>query len=199
MAVTTVQIISRMKGPCMDDFIRMRSGENILQETSNFVKEYRGREMPFKVTFHSKPRDVVLEIGDLENTAYAGRKHMLDSWKHLYLDKSTELEVLGVLNGLPCLAPWLQFIILVAEDGVVYAYENEVLHKIAENAIQLFEGKGVIPGKKVYRYGKGFMPTATEENLRMVKGIQLNKSILKSQNYADSKADKFRMLLDLLN
>ncbi|MBN3281541.1 H4 protein, partial [Polyodon spathula] len=126
---------------------------NYLDHVSEQVYKYRGQTVPLE-----KPAGYPMRIGGLDDTIYAEMEDELKAWEDFYLPERVEMRVIGAIDTFPSLAVGLQLIIVAGRDGNVYAYENEVLHQVADSLQDLFE-KGIeFPGTKVYNYGECFAP-----------------------------------------
>lgn len=81
---------------------------------------------------------------------------MMNYWQNLYLPNPTKMVVFGIVEDVPCLAPAQQLVILVAEDGKVYAYEEEELHLVGDSVQKfLHEGLRLFKQSVSYRCGQG--------------------------------------------
>lgn len=63
---------------------------------------------------------------------------MLGEWEKFYLPDHMYMEVFGVLEDFPCNSPDGELVLMVCEDGKVFAYEVNTLHLIADNLKELF-------------------------------------------------------------
>ncbi|KAL7826767.1 hypothetical protein AOLI_G00319760 [Acnodon oligacanthus] len=66
------------------------------------------------------------------------------------------MEVIGFLGEFPSNAASAELVLLVCEDGKVFAYEDERLHLVANNLKELFECGVQFPGAKYYYRGQSF-------------------------------------------
>eukprot|EP00079_Xenopus_tropicalis_P028186 XP_012822980.1 PREDICTED: uncharacterized protein LOC100496691 [Xenopus tropicalis] len=104
-----------------------------LESVSRYVKSNKEKRLHL-------PNNLCLRICDLNGTVYMGQNYMLESWKKFYLPKKTNMVVLGTLDNVPCMAPGMQLVVLVSEDGRVFLYEDEELHKAADSLQDFFSG-----------------------------------------------------------
>ncbi|KAM4691578.1 uncharacterized protein WCC33_016370 [Rhinophrynus dorsalis] len=122
-----------------------------------------------------------------------GQGYMLESWKNIYLPKKTEMVVLGAVDNCLCLAPGLQLVILVAEDGCIYAYEDEELHELAKS-LKEFAQNGIKEPYKVYEYP----PDISDED---EETLETDPEILeirrRTKAFVDESAEDFEELLSM--
>ncbi|XP_072339638.1 uncharacterized protein [Scyliorhinus torazame] len=177
---------------CKDDFCNLKPGGKYLQLVANNVNTHRG-------TLTSLGKGLAIIIGTLDDTAYWGRPDMLQCWEELYLPEKMEMVVLGTIDGYPCLAAGMQLVILAGKDGSVFAYEEEVLHKVATNLQQLFTEGVTFPGTKIYEYGKGFRPKTNEEYLTALREAGLEKISEDTRKFITKNAAEMKQLIDDLD
>ncbi|XP_063312415.1 uncharacterized protein LOC134611967 [Pelobates fuscus] len=101
-----------------------------LDAISAFVKA--NEEEDFQL---SNNEQLILRVCDLNGTVYMGQDHMLESWQSFYLPKETKMEVLGAIDNYH----GLQLVILVADNGHMYAYEEDRLVHIASSLPSLVQ------------------------------------------------------------
>lgn len=122
-----------------------------LSGIANFVKRNRDVKIPLL-----KPRGSALRICGQEGTVYEGDEEQLEAWKDYYLPERTEMEVIGAIDDFPCDAFGLQLVLLLGEDGRVFAYEDELLHLVAVNLRDLLQCQMVFPGMETFKLGECF-------------------------------------------
>ncbi|MCJ8749696.1 hypothetical protein PDJAM_G00179280 [Pangasius djambal] len=83
----------------------------------------------------------------------------------------------------------LSLVLLLCEDGNIYAYEDEVLHLVARSAKELFETGLTFPGLESYKLGECFEDCTEEEY----------NEIMESDDVKEMKEahNKFRESLEL--
>lgn len=118
---------------------------------ANFVKRNRDLTIPLV-----KPRSSTLRICGQDGTVHEGDKEQLEAWKDYYLPERMEMEVIGAIDDFPCDAFGLQLVLLLGEDGRVFAYEDELLHLVAKNLRDLFQREMVFPGMETFKLGECF-------------------------------------------
>ncbi|XP_078081767.1 uncharacterized protein LOC144501700 [Mustelus asterias] len=177
---------------CIDNFCSLKPGGKYLQLVTKNVMVHRGKSIELTKGFP-------IIIGNLDDTIYWGRPDLLECWQDLYLPQRMEMVVLGTIDGYPCLAPGLQLVILAGKDGSVFAYEEEVLHKIADNLLQLFLGGVTFPGTEIHAYGKGFRPKTNEEYLAALEEAGLNKISDETKAFITKNAAEMKQLIDDLD
>ncbi|KAF3833681.1 hypothetical protein F7725_024885 [Dissostichus mawsoni] len=64
------------------------------------------------------------------------------------------MQVVGVVEGTSC--PWDQLVLMICEDGKLYAYDEEELHLVASSLKQLDEEGIEYPASKTYYKGEAF-------------------------------------------
>uniref|UniRef100_UPI00398EC8D6 uncharacterized protein n=1 Tax=Pristiophorus japonicus TaxID=55135 RepID=UPI00398EC8D6 len=173
----------------INDFSKLKPGSKYLQMVTEKVHEHREKIVLL-------PTRTPLRIGDLNDTIYWGRPDMLESWQDLYLPERMDMVVLGTIDGLPCLAPGLQLVILAGKDGSVFAYEEEILYKITSSLQELFEEGAKIPGTVIYEYGKGFRPKSNEEYLTALQEAGLEKISQDTKDFVSRNASEMKELID---
>ncbi|XP_075702208.1 uncharacterized protein LOC142666144 isoform X2 [Rhinoderma darwinii] len=108
-----------------------------LEAVSKFVQKHKDMSITWKNSDH------YLRICDLSGTIYMGQKFMQEGWEELYLPKKTRMQVFGTLENSQVILPSVQWIILVGEDGCIYAYGEEELQLIAKS-LREFENNGKV-------------------------------------------------------
>lgn len=161
-----------------------------LQEIRDCVCKFRGTMLGFE-----KQPQFCLRVGGLEGSFYEGQKELREYCEALYLPQPTSMEVVGTVDDVPCLATGQQLVILVAEGGEVYAYEEETLHKVAKSMQEFMEIGLQHLGKEVYHCGERIESLDEEERDKDPTIWQLRQS---AQHFLEAGKDEFHHLLDLL-
>ncbi|XP_073444286.1 uncharacterized protein [Dendrobates tinctorius] len=104
-----------------------------LEAVSRFVQSHKDTSVKWENS------DYCLRLCDLSGTIYMGQKFMQESWEECYLKKPTKMQVFGTLENIQVMLPSVQWIILVGEDGCIYAYGEEELHLIAKSLKEFVE------------------------------------------------------------
>ncbi|XP_067235417.1 uncharacterized protein [Chanodichthys erythropterus] len=141
-----------------------------LSGIANFVKRNRDVKIPLL-----KPRGSALRICGQEGTVYEGDEEQLEAWKDYYLPERTEMEVIGAIDDFPCDAFGLQLVLLLGEDGRVFAYEDELLHLVAVNLRDLLQCQMVFPGMETFKLGECFEEPTAEEYHEMMESDEVKK------------------------
>uniref|UniRef100_A0A8C3CV92 Uncharacterized protein n=1 Tax=Cairina moschata TaxID=8855 RepID=A0A8C3CV92_CAIMO len=157
---------------------------------SDYVRKNRGASVPFA----AQPR-LCLRVGGLEGTLYEGQDELLRWCQALYLPQPTQMAVVGTVDDVPCLATGQQLVILVAESGEVYAYEEETLHKVARSFPEFLEIGLQLLGKEVYRCGEHVVPLDEEERDKEPKIQQIRQNV---KEFIEKGEEEFHSLLELL-
>ncbi|KAF5909159.1 uncharacterized protein DAT39_001135, partial [Clarias magur] len=122
-----------------------------LDEVASVVKRYSGTIIPLK-----EPKGYSLRVCGQDGTVYSGDEEELEAWKDFYLPERMEMVVIGAVDNFPCEAFDQELVLLLCEDGNIYAYEDEVLHLVARNVKELFETGLTFPGLECYKMGECF-------------------------------------------
>ncbi|XP_067236830.1 uncharacterized protein [Chanodichthys erythropterus] len=141
-----------------------------LSGIANFVKRNRDLKIPLL-----KPRGSALRICGQEGTVYEGDEEQLEAWKDYYLPERTEMEVIGAIDDFPCDAFGLQLVLLLGEDGRVFAYEDELLHLVAVNLRDLLQCQMVFPGMETFKLGECFEEPTAEEYHEMMESDEVKE------------------------
>ncbi|XP_042739766.1 uncharacterized protein LOC122186854 isoform X3 [Lagopus leucura] len=145
------------------------------------------------VGFEKQPQ-FRLRVGGLEGTFYEGQEELKEYCEVLYLPQPTKMEVVGTVDDVPCLATGQQLIILVAESGEVYAYEEDTLHKVAKNMREFTEIGLQRLGKEVYHCGEHVDSLDEAERDKDPIIQELRQS---AQRFLEGGKEDFKRLLDL--
>lgn len=137
-----------------------------LREIASFVKSYC--DLPFALM---KPEHTAVRICGQDGTVYAENKMQLKAWKEYYLPQRKEMEVFGAIDHFPCDAFGQQLVLLFCEDGKFYAYEDKVLHLVANNLKTLVRKGMRFPGTKTFKYGKCFKEPVSLHKFILLKGF----------------------------
>ncbi|OCT60391.1 uncharacterized protein LOC108702694 [Xenopus laevis] len=136
-----------------------------------------------------------LRICDLNGTVYRGQNYMLESWKNLYLPKKTNIVVLGALDNFPSMAPGMQMIVLVAEDGRIFLYEDEEMHKTADSLQEFFKDGIKFTGETYCYCSPPSSVTSVEDKEVQQEVLKLRKE---AQQFVEKHANELLSLLDKL-
>ncbi|XP_051991478.1 uncharacterized protein LOC127650220 [Xyrauchen texanus] len=150
---------------CKKEFLSLADQDAVaLTKIAEFVERKYNSTVPLV-----KPKNCTLRICGQHGTVYAGDEEQLEAWKDYYLPERMEMEVIGAIDNFPCDAFGLQLVLLLCEDGKVYAYEDEVLHLVAMSLKDLFQCGMVFPGKETFKLGECFEEPTEEEYNEMVE------------------------------
>ncbi|XP_029629807.1 uncharacterized protein LOC115206722 isoform X2 [Salmo trutta] len=141
-----------------------------LCQIKEIVSKHRNSKIPL-----AKPKSYELRIGGLEDTVHAGDVEQLEVWKDCYLPERMEMVVIGALDDFRCSAAGWQLVLLLCEDGNVYAYEFEVLHLVARSLEDLFKSGAEFPGLEKFRFGECFEELTEEEMEKEMQFDELKK------------------------
>ncbi|XP_059411145.1 uncharacterized protein LOC132144598 [Carassius carassius] len=155
---------------------------------ARFVKHHCNSTVPLV-----KPRSCTLRICGLEETVYEGDEEQLEAWKYYYLPERMEMEVIGAIDDFPCDAFGLQLVLLLGEDGRVFACEDELLHLVARNLRDLLQNEMAFPGIETFKLGECFEEPTEEEYLEMMESVDVKEMKKQHMKFRES------LELDLLN
>ncbi|XP_036795022.1 uncharacterized protein LOC110538819 isoform X1 [Oncorhynchus mykiss] len=141
-----------------------------LGQIEKIVLKHRHNKIPL-----AKPKSYELRIGGLEDTVHAGDGEQLEVWKDCYLPERMEMVVIGALDDFRCSAAGWQLVLLLCEDGNVYAYEFEVLHLVARSLEDLFKSGAEFPGLEKHRFGECFEELTEEEMEKEMQCDEIKK------------------------
>uniref|UniRef100_A0A3B1JX65 Uncharacterized LOC111197155 n=2 Tax=Astyanax mexicanus TaxID=7994 RepID=A0A3B1JX65_ASTMX len=137
-----------------EDFLTpqlMKCGaQKYLEEIGSFVSKHSGAKIKLK-----KVERYNFRVGSLKDTSYKNTD-LLQEWEQFYLPDEMKMVVIGVLEDFPCGEDSAELVLMVCEDGNVFAYEDERLHLVASSLKELFESGVQFPGSKYYYRGQSF-------------------------------------------
>lgn len=153
-----------------------------LATISTFVKAHKNQDYEIE----ENPQ-VIMRVCDLNGTDYMGQTYTLDSWQSLYLSKETKMEVLGAIDNYY----GLQLVILVAEDGRVYAYEEERMFLISKSVPEFIKhGRNKNP--EVYELQR----LSDEEYEAHSNDEEVLKIRQRTRDFVNSHSEAFDDMLD---
>ncbi|XP_036423155.1 uncharacterized protein LOC118806020 [Colossoma macropomum] len=131
--------------------LRKDGAVKYLEKISNVVTKYCHKQIELK-----KVEKYKFRIGSFKDTSYRDEPDLLEEWEQFYLPDHMKVEVIGFLEEFPCNADSAELVLMVCEDGKVFAYEDERLHLVANDLKELFECGVQFPGAKYYYRGQSF-------------------------------------------
>ncbi|KAB5517875.1 hypothetical protein PHYPO_G00172280 [Pangasianodon hypophthalmus] len=152
-----------------------------LDKAAGVVKSYSGALIPL-----IKPKSYSVRVCGQDGTVYAGNEDQLEAWKDFYLPERMEMEVIGAIDDFPCDAFGLQLVLLLCEDGNIYAYEDEVLHLVARSVQELFETGLTFPGLECYKLGECFEDCTEEEYNEIMESDDIKEMKEAHNNFRES-------------
>ncbi|XP_058869293.1 uncharacterized protein LOC131720896 isoform X1 [Acipenser ruthenus] len=175
----------------IQDFCGLKMSKDYPNKLATMVEKHTHMEMPLEC-----PKGYSVRIAALKNTVLRGRKDMMEAWQELYLPQSEKMVVIGAIDNFPCLAEGLQLIIMVDSKGNVYAYENEVLHKIACTVEKFFTRRSL---KSSVSYKKGgYCVQLTKEELeKLQKDKDIQEIERRTREFVQSKQKELGEMLNL--
>ncbi|KAK1162264.1 hypothetical protein AOXY_G18628 [Acipenser oxyrinchus oxyrinchus] len=175
----------------IQDFLSVgKESPEYLNHVSKQVDKYRHQTVPLK-----KPTEYPLRIGGLNDTIYEEMEEELEAWENFYMPDRVEMKVIGAIDTFPSLAVGLQLIILAGKDGNIYAYENEVLHQVADCLQDLIENGLAFPGTKIYNYGECFDPMTDDEYSELMQSEEVKRMEDETRELIQSNEDEFLRIL----
>ncbi|XP_060916051.1 uncharacterized protein LOC132991327 isoform X2 [Labrus mixtus] len=125
----------------------------------------------------SNPANVKWMICGLQGTSYFNRKEVVEGWGKFYLPDEVRMQVVGLVKRTSC--PCEQLVLMICEDGKLYAYDEEELHEVASSLAQLCTQGLQYPSSLCYYKGETFSKM-TYEDWEKVKQSDLGKSLDKA-------------------
>ncbi|KAM9461601.1 uncharacterized protein Hap1MRO34_017812 isoform 1-T2 [Clarias gariepinus] len=161
-----------------------------LDKVASVVQKYSGTKIPLKKTSDS------LRVCGQDDTVYGGNEELLEAWKDFYLPERMEMVVIGAIDRFHCDAFGLQLVLLLCEDGKIFAYEDEEeeLHLVARNVNELFETGLTFPGLECYKMGECFEDDTEEEYNEIMESDEMKKMEQEYLDFYESMWSKVREL-----
>ncbi|XP_043995041.1 uncharacterized protein LOC122843952 [Gambusia affinis] len=131
-------------------------GPAYLEAVSKIVSKYRYTEVDLDCLVGAK-----LTFGPVEDTEYKDRPAVVDAWEMFYLPKTTEMEVIGYVEGTPY--PCDQLVLMICGDHKVYGFDGDELHLVASSPIQVLDTGIADPALQSYYHGETFEDMTTED------------------------------------
>uniref|UniRef100_A0A3B1JK47 Uncharacterized LOC103021673 n=2 Tax=Astyanax mexicanus TaxID=7994 RepID=A0A3B1JK47_ASTMX len=152
-----------------EDFLTpqlMKCGaQKYLEEIGSFVSKHSGAKIKLK-----KVERYNFRVGSLKDTSYKNTD-LLQEWEQFYLPDEMKMVVIGVLENFPCGEDSAELVLMVCEDGNVFAYEDERLHLVASSLKELLEFGVHFPGSTYYHCGQSF-EDMTKDDWNKVKNSE---------------------------
>ncbi|XP_056406121.1 uncharacterized protein LOC130297562 isoform X2 [Hyla sarda] len=158
-----------------------------LEAISIFVQKYKNMLIPWKNS------DCCLRLCDLSGTDYMGQDYMQEAWEELHLPKTTRMQVFGTLEYTQDVLLSVPCVILVGEDGCIYAYRDEELHLIA-NSLKEFVQNG---NRKVYK--SYCYPESKEKEIESPQDEEILKIRQETKDFVNKSTEQFGDFLDFLS
>ncbi|MCJ8750265.1 hypothetical protein PDJAM_G00260550 [Pangasius djambal] len=111
-------------------------------------------------------------VGTLDDTSYKDEPDILEEWEQYYLRENMKMEVIGVFEEFPCNSLYAELVLMVCEDGKVFAYEDEQMHLVAKSLKKLFDYGLQFPGIEQYYRGQSFEDMTDAEWDRVKKSTK---------------------------
>ncbi|KAM4032355.1 uncharacterized protein ACNLHF_019626 [Anomaloglossus baeobatrachus] len=136
-----------------------------------------------------------LRLCDLNGTIYMGQTFMQEGWEQLYLPKPTRMQVFGTLENIDVMLPSVQCIILVGEDGCIYAYREEELQLMAKS-LREFVKTGISD-----KYPTIYMESdsSDEEDEPLQQDEEILKIRQRTKEFVNKSANEFDDFLSFLS
>ncbi|KAG7326049.1 hypothetical protein KOW79_010974 [Hemibagrus wyckioides] len=138
------------------------------------------------------------KVGSLAETSYKNEPEMLEEWEQFYLPDHMYMEVIGVLEKFSCNSPNDELVLMVCEDGKVFAYEGNRLHLISDSLKDLFEHGLQFPGIKEYYRGQSFEDMTDKEWDKVKKSKEAMKMMKDHQEMLECAKDSYLTNLDII-
>lgn len=163
------------------DALYTTAGGMDLDAVADVVKGHNGTLIPLV-----KPKSYSVRVCGQDDTVYSGNEEQLEAWKDFYLPERMEMVVIGAIDDFPCDAFGLQLVLLLCEDGKIYAYEDEVLHLVARNVKELYETGLTFPGFESYNLGECFEDYTEEEYNENLESKEMKEFTEAHEKYRDA-------------
>ncbi|XP_029135029.2 uncharacterized protein [Labrus bergylta] len=153
------------------DFLQRRKarGKDYIKQGKYLVDTFGDRTLAL-----CNPADVKWMICGLQGTSYFNRKEVVEGWGKFYLPDEVRMQVVGLVKGTSC--PCELLVLMICEDGKLYAYDEEELHEVASSLEQLCTEGLQYPSSLCYYKGETFSKM-TYEDWGKVKQSALGKSL----------------------
>ncbi|XP_071968378.1 uncharacterized protein [Engystomops pustulosus] len=161
---------------------------NKLEVVSMFVQNHKYKLLKWEKNIY------YLKVCDLSGTIYMGQQYMKEQWEEFYLPKTTRMEVLGILEHSQVPLPCMEWVVLVGEDGCVYAYREEELQLIAKNLSEFVEN-----GKKRVYATYDYPEFSDEDEETLLQDEEVQKIRQSTRDFVNSNAHVFDNLLNFLS
>ncbi|XP_036423166.1 uncharacterized protein LOC118806025 [Colossoma macropomum] len=152
-----------------------------LAKAASVVKSRSGTLIPLV-----KPKSYHMRVCGQDDTVYAGNEDQLEAWEDHYLPERMAMEVIGAIDDFPCEAFDRQLVLLLCEDGNIYAYEDEVLHLVARSLKELFESGMTFPGTESFNLGECFEDYTEEEYNEMMECDEIKEMREEHKKFRES-------------
>ncbi|XP_044153677.1 uncharacterized protein LOC122940872 [Bufo gargarizans] len=159
-----------------------------LEVVSKFVQIHKEELIKWKNSAY------YLLLGDLDDTIYMGEEYMQEAWEEVYLPKITRMQVFGTLEHSKVMVSCMQWIILVGEDGCVYAYMEEKLQLIAKSLREFVEN-----GKKKTYLTYNYPEFSEEEDESLEEDEEILKIRQETKDFVDKSADELEDFLKFVS
>ncbi|KAF7689977.1 hypothetical protein HF521_011781 [Silurus meridionalis] len=100
-------------------------------------------------------------VGSLAETSYRNEPEILEEWQEFYLPDHMYMQVIGVCKEFSCDSLDDELVLMLCEDGKVFANEGNRLHLTKNNLKELFEHGLQFPGTKEYYRVQSFEDMTT--------------------------------------
>ncbi|KAK3525081.1 hypothetical protein QTP86_014470 [Hemibagrus guttatus] len=174
--------------------LRKDGSKKYLQKIREVASKHRQSKIKLK-----KMEKYSFKVGSLAETSYKDEPEMLEEWEQFYLPDHMYMEVVGVLEKFPCNSPNDELVLMVCEDGKVYAYEGNRLYLISNTLKDLFERGFHFPGgiKEYYR-GQSFEDVTDKEWDKVKKSKDVQKAMKDHQETLKCAKDSYLTNLDII-
>lgn len=125
------------------------AGQEYLKWVSDTVHTHKDNWLALE-----NPPDSILRITGLEDTIYKDDADLVNGWGKFYLQDEVNMQVFGVVEGVPC--PGDQLVLMTCEDKKIYAYDEEGLHLVASSLKQLSSEGLKYPTNETFYKGDAF-------------------------------------------
>ncbi|KAB5517590.1 hypothetical protein PHYPO_G00168880 [Pangasianodon hypophthalmus] len=173
--------------------LKKDGAKTYLQKIRSVALKHRQSQIKLK-----KVEKYSFKVGSLAETSYKDEPEMLEEWEQFYLPDHMFMEVIGVLEKFPCNSPNDELVLMVYEDGNVYAYEGNRLHLASNSLKELFERGLQFPGTKQYYRGQSFEDMKEEEWNKVKESEEVKEMMKEHQQTLECMKGSYLANLDVI-
>ncbi|XP_026998328.2 uncharacterized protein LOC113640150 isoform X1 [Tachysurus fulvidraco] len=140
-----------------------------------------------------------VKVGSLAVTAYKDEPEMKEEWEEFYLPEHMYMEVIGVVEEFSGHLPRDGLVLMVCEDGKVFAYNDNTLYHINNNLKELFLHGFELPGIKSYYHGQSFEDMKEKDWDKVKKSKEVREKMKDHEKMLKCLKDSYLTNLDIIS